>query len=85
MNLGHDVLRNGAMSEHKIEMTAPVLCPKCKTGYLLAFAIAHFERKGIYEHSMEEHPPFSHYEVAYYCSQHLRFVNGGECDYERRL
>jgi len=70
------------VSEHKIEMTAAAPCPKCGTGHLLAFAIPHFEGEGTYQYGPEQHGPFSHYEIIYYCSRHLRFSQGGECDYE---
>ena len=63
-------------------MTSPVSCPRCGTGHLLAFVIPHFEGEGTYRYGPEQHGPFSYYEIIYYCSQNVRFLKGGSCDYE---
>jgi ribosomal protein S27AE len=51
------------MSEHKIEMTGPVPCPKCGEGLMLAFARPSFKAG---EKTDKE---FSHYENYYKCSR----------------
>lgn len=57
------------MSEHKIEMTGPVPCPKCGEGLMLAFARPHFKA------GEKTDKQFSHYENYYKCSR---------CGYEIR-
>jgi phage terminase large subunit GpA-like protein len=57
------------MSEHKIEMTGPVPCPKCGEGLMLAFARPHFKA------GEKTDRQFSHYENYYKCSR---------CGYEIR-
>jgi ribosomal protein S27AE len=57
------------MSEHKIEMTGPVPCPKCGEGLMLAFARPHFKA------GEKTNKQFSHYENYYKCSR---------CGYEIR-
>jgi ribosomal protein S27AE len=57
------------MSEHKIEMTGPVPCPKCGDGLMLAFARPHFKA------GEKTDKQFSHYENYYRCSR---------CGYEMR-
>ena len=51
------------MSEHKIEMTGPVPCPKCGEGLMLAFARPHFKAEE------KTDKQFSHYENYYKCSR----------------
>jgi len=57
------------MSEHKIERTGPVPCPKCGEGLMLAFARPTFK---VGERTDKQ---FSHYENYYKCSR---------CGYEMR-
>jgi ribosomal protein S27AE len=57
------------MSEHKIERTGPVPCPKCGEGLMLAFARPSFKAG---EKTDKE---YSHYENYYKCSR---------CGYEMR-
>jgi hypothetical protein len=71
------------MAEHRISMTSPARCPKCRVGHLLAFVIPHFEHEEFTP--LKIHGPFSHYEVVYYCSRHVRFLSGGSCDYEAAI
>ena len=51
------------MSEHKIEMTGPVPCPKCGEGLMLAFARPSFKA------GEKTNKQFSHYENYYKCSR----------------
>ena len=51
------------MSEHKIEMTGPVPCPKCGEGLMLAFARPSFKA------GEKTDKQFSHYENYYKCSR----------------
>ena len=51
------------MSEHKIEMTGPVPCPKCGEGLMLAFARPYFKA------GEKTDKQFSHYENYYKCSR----------------
>jgi DNA-directed RNA polymerase subunit RPC12/RpoP len=51
------------MSEHKIEMTGPVPCPKCGEGLMLAFARPSFKA------GEKTDRQFSHYENYYKCSR----------------
>ena len=51
------------MSEHKIEMTGPVPCPKCGEGLMLAFARPFFKA------GEKADKQFSHYENYYKCSR----------------
>jgi ribosomal protein S27AE len=57
------------MSEHKMEMSGPVPCPKCGEGLMLAFARPYFKD------GEKADKQFSHYENYYKCSR---------CGYETR-
>lgn len=57
------------MSEHKMEMSGPVPCPKCGEGLMLAFARPYFKD------GEKADKQFSHYENYYKCSR---------CGYEMR-
>jgi len=60
------------MSEHKIEMTGPVPCPKCGEGLMLAFARPSFKA------GEKTDKQFSHYENYYKCSRCGYEMHGGE-------
>jgi ribosomal protein S27AE len=60
------------MSEHKIEMTGPVPCPKCGEGLMLAFARPYFKA------GEKTDKQFSHYENYYKCSRCGYEIHGRE-------
>ena len=60
------------MSEHKIEMTGPVPCPKCGEGLMLAFARPSFKA------GEKTDKQFSHYENYYKCSRCGYEIHGRE-------
>ena len=60
------------MSEHKIEMTGPVPCPKCGEGLMLAFARPNFKAEE------KTDKQFSHYENYYKCSRCGYEIHGRE-------
>jgi ribosomal protein S27AE len=60
------------MSEHKIEMTGPVPCPKCGEGLMLAFARPYFKA------GEKTDKQFSHYENYYKCSRCGYEIHGSE-------